>query len=109
MEHKVAVARVDITKRGLFHGIKKGRTMRPLRLGSGSVFGVDDGFVHSIPTGSVDTPVIGGVLVTVDANLSSLHFFVGIDTHNAYVFIVYIPGYQFVISTSPKTNVLQRY
>ena len=46
-----------------------------------SVFGVDDGFVHSIPAGGGDTPVVGGVLVAVDADLSSLHFFVSIDTH----------------------------
>jgi hypothetical protein len=45
------------------------------------VLSVDDGFVDSVPTGSGDTPVVGGVLVTVDANLSSLHFFVSIDTH----------------------------
>lgn len=45
------------------------------------VLGVDDGFVHSIPASGGDTPVVGGVLVTVDADFSSLHFFVCIDTH----------------------------
>ena len=54
------------------------------------VFGVDDGFVHSIPASGGDTPVVGGVLITVDANLSSLHFFVCIDTHGVYYFVVYI-------------------
>ena len=53
------------------------------------VLGVDDGFVHSIPTGGGDTPIVGGVLVAVDADLSSLHFFVSIDTHGVY-FLLFI-------------------
>ena len=56
--------------------------MRPFSLVSEDlVLGVDDGFVHSIPPGGSDTPVVGGVLVAIDANLSSLHFFVSINTH----------------------------
>ena len=50
------------------------------------VLGVDDGFVHSIPASGGDTPVVGGVLVAVDADFSSLHFFVSIDTHGVYCF-----------------------
>jgi hypothetical protein len=45
--------------------------------------------VHSIPTGGGDTPIVGGVLVAVDADLSSLHFFVSIDTHGVY-FLLFI-------------------
>ncbi len=70
---------------------------------------VDDGFVHSVPASGGDTPVVGGVLVAVDANLSSLHFFVSIDTHGVYFFVVYNPDYQFLIAISRNRNVLQRY
>ena len=47
------------------------------------LFSVDDGFVDGVPTGSVDTPVVGGVLVDVDSHFSSLDFFVSIDAHNS--------------------------
>ena len=73
------------------------------------VLGVDDGFVHSIPAGGGDTPVVGGVLVAVDANLSSLHFFVSIDAHGIYFFIVYIPENQLLIENIPNRNARQRY
>ena len=73
------------------------------------VLSVDDGFVDSVPTSGGDTPVVGGVLVTVDADLSSLHFFVSIDTHGVYFFIVYIFDYQFVIAKFSITNARQRY
>ena len=73
------------------------------------VLGVNDGFVHSIPAGGGDTPVVGGVLVAVDADLSSLHFFVSINTHGVYYFIVYILDNQFVIAFPRHRNVLQRY
>ena len=53
------------------------------------VLGVDDGFVHSIPASGGDTPVVSGVLIAVDADLSSLHFFVSIDTHDVY-FLLFI-------------------
>ena len=65
--------------------------------------------MDSVPTGSGDTPVVGGVLVTVDANLSSLHFFVSIDTHGVYFFVVYISECQRVIALFPITNAWQRY
>ena len=73
------------------------------------VLGVDDGFVHSIPAGGGDTPVVGGVLVAGNADLSSLHFFVSIDTHGVYFLIVYILDCQFVIALCAIANVLQRY
>jgi hypothetical protein len=50
------------------------------------LFSVDNGFVNGIPTSGIDTPVVGGVLVSVDSNLSSLHFFVCIDTHDTIIF-----------------------
>ena len=46
-----------------------------------ALFGVDHGLVDGIPTGCGDTPVVGGILVAVDANLRSFDLFVGIDTH----------------------------
>ena len=73
------------------------------------LLGVDDGFVHSIPASSGDTPVVGGVLVAVDADLSSLHFFVSIDTPGVYYFIVYILDIQVFQEISPIGNVLQNY
>ena len=48
------------------------------------LFSVDDGFVNCVPTSSVQTPVIGGVLVAIDSNLSSLYFFVCINAHGIY-------------------------
>ena len=52
----------------------------------GVLFGVDDGFVDSVPASGGDTPIVGGILVAVDANLRSLYFFVGIDTHSCVCF-----------------------
>ena len=71
--------------------------------------GVDDSLVDSVPAGGGDTPVVGGVLVAVDADLSSLHFFVSIDTHGVYFFIVYIFDCQCVIAILPIANARQRY
>ena len=85
---------------------------RALLIDSGvkdSVLGVDDGFVHCIPAGGGDTPVVRGVLVAVDADFSSLHFFVSIDTHGVFFFIVYISDCQCVIAILPTTNARQRY
>ncbi|MBP5758056.1 MAG: hypothetical protein J6W45_01490, partial [Bacteroidales bacterium] len=56
-----------------------------------------------------DTPVVGGVLVAVDADFSSLHFFVSIDTHGVYFLFVYILDNQLIITFSCYRNVLQRY
>ena len=53
------------------------------------LFSVDDSFVNCIPTSGVDAPVIGGVLVTVDSNLASLYFFVGINTHSSMFFYLF--------------------
>ena len=71
--------------------------------------GVDDSLVDSVPTSGGDTPVVGGVLVAVDADFSSLHFFVSIDTHGVYFFIVYIFDCQRVIAILPIANARQRY
>ena len=49
---------------------------------------VDDSLVNSVPTCSVDAPIVGGVLVAIDSNLASLHFFVSIDTHFSIFFII---------------------
>ena len=53
-----------------------------------NLFGVDDSFVNGIPAGCIDTPVVGGVLVTVDSDFASFHFFVSIDTHDTIIFFV---------------------
>ena len=110
MQHQIAVAVVDVAKCRLFHGTKKAAKLRPrLFCVKCLVLGVDDGFVHSIPASGGDTPVVGGVLVAVDADLSPLHFFVSIDTHGLYYFIVYNPVCQFVTAIIPITNARQRY
>ena len=46
------------------------------------LFSVDDGFVDSVPTSSIQTPVVRGVLVALNSHFSSLDFFVSINTHN---------------------------
>ena len=53
------------------------------------LFSVDDGFVNGIPTGCGDTPVVGGVLVAIDSDLASFYFFVGIDTHDSVIFLLF--------------------
>lgn len=50
------------------------------------LFSVDDGFVDCIPAGSVQTPVVRGVLVALNSHFSSLYFFVCINTHNTLCF-----------------------
>lgn len=52
------------------------------------LFGFDNGFVNGIPACCVETPVVGGVLVAVDSNFSSLQFFVSVDAHDIILFIV---------------------
>ena len=65
--------------------------------------------MHSIPASSGDTPVVRGVLVTVDADFSSLHLFVSIDTHGVYFLIVYNPECQRLIAILCNKNARQRY
>ena len=36
------------------------------------LFSVDNGFVNGIPASGIDTPVVGGVLVAIDSDFSSL-------------------------------------
>lgn len=50
------------------------------------LFGVDDCLVDGIPTGSVQSPVVRGVLVSLNSHFSSLYFFVSINTHNSILF-----------------------
>ena len=73
------------------------------------VLGVDDGFVHGVPASGSDTLVVGGVLVAIDADLSSLYLFVSIDTHFNILFVVYCPDCQRVIAIRPIANARQRY
>ena len=90
VQHQVAVTVVDIAECVCFMVQKKADVSALMDSENVVlVLGVDDGFVHSIPTGGGDTPIVGGVLVVVDANLSSLHFFVSIDTHGVY-FLLFI-------------------
>ena len=65
--------------------------------------------MNGIPTGCGDTPVVGGVLVAIDADLSSLHFFVSIDTHGVFFLFVYISDCQHIISVLSTENARQRY
>jgi hypothetical protein len=56
----------------------------PLQL---RLFGVDDGFVDSVPTSCGNAPIVGGILVHIDSDLSSFYFFIGIDTHSFEYFL----------------------
>ena len=99
----VVVLTLKDTKKGLHDAALT------ISFGEGLVLGVDDGLVDSIPTGSGDTPVVRGVLVSVDADFSSFHLFVSIDTHDVYVYVVYYFDYQFVTEICIAANVWQRY
>ena len=48
-----------------------------------NLFGVDDGFVDSVPASSIQTPVVSGVLVTLNSHFSSFYLFVSVDTHDS--------------------------
>ena len=52
------------------------------------LFSIDNGFVDSIPTGGIETPIVGGVLVAIDSHFSSLDLFVSINTHDMILLIV---------------------
>jgi hypothetical protein len=56
----------------------------PLQL---RLFSVDDGFVDSVPTSCGNAPIVGGILVHIDSDLSSFYFFIGIDTHSFEYFL----------------------
>jgi hypothetical protein len=56
----------------------------PLQL---RLFCVDDGFVDSVPTSCGNAPIVGGILVHIDSDLSSFYFFIGIDTHSFEYFL----------------------
>mgnify|MGYP003343993483 CR=1 FL=1 len=54
------------------------------------LFSFNDCFMDSIPALSVQTPIVGGIFVTIDSDFSSLYLFVCINAHDKYVFIVFI-------------------
>lgn len=51
------------------------------------LFSLDDGLVNGVPALSVQTPVVGGVLVASHSDFSSLDFFVCIDAHSCNILL----------------------
>ena len=78
----VVVLTLKDTKKGLHDAALT------ISFGEGLVLGVDDGLVDSIPTGGIETPIVGGVLVAIDSHFSSLDLFVSINTHDMILLIV---------------------